>query len=185
MTIQGTPWVVGTDPDGQDECQSVWTNQPDAINAEIAGRICVPEHAALLAAAPDLLAALEALVTVITAPPITGMTEIAQAAKKTIAATEQARAAITKARPPTIPERIEAIHAMPTNVPGETVGSLLADLNQGAESIKARDLIRRLLEWGSLTGGWESPIWDEARAFLASDEPEHAEPPLRPDELGD
>ena len=30
----------------------------------------------------------------------------------------------------------------------------------------AHDLIRRLVEWGVLMGEWESPIWDEARAFL-------------------
>ena len=50
------------------------------------------------AAAPDLLAALEGLVAAITAPPTTGMTEINRAAKRTIALTAQARAAIAKAR---------------------------------------------------------------------------------------
>lgn len=55
------PWVVGPDPDGKPDCQSIWTDVPGAINAEIAGRICNPEHAHLFKAAPAMLEALRPL----------------------------------------------------------------------------------------------------------------------------
>lgn len=32
-------------------------------------------------------------------------------------------------------------------------------------SDEARDIIYRLIEWADFTGGWEAPIWDEARAY--------------------
>lgn len=32
-------------------------------------------------------------------------------------------------------------------------------------SDEARDLLYRLIAWADYTGGWEAPIWDEARAY--------------------
>lgn len=56
------PWVVTDDPniapeklpEGYPIPQSVFSNVPGAINAEIAGNICEPANAKLVAAAPEL-----------------------------------------------------------------------------------------------------------------------------------
>ena len=44
----------------------------------------------------------------------------------------------------------------------------------GHEPDKARDLIRRLLVWADMMGGWDAHVWAEARAFLRP-EPEETE----------
>ncbi len=49
------------------------------------------------------------------------------------------------------------------------------------ELYKARELLTRLCEWDAMMGGWETPVWDETRAFLWPDaspapvQPEHEE----------
>lgn len=71
----------------------------------------------------------------------------------------------------------------------EGIQWLLGDLSKPPEPEAHpldRYLIRRLVEWSRMMGEFESPIWDEARAFLRDTEPnEPDEPLLKPDELGD
>jgi len=65
MTHTPGPWEVGYDPEDYEDCQSVWyfTQPPnEGAGAEIAGRICEPANAHLIAASPDLLEALILLV---------------------------------------------------------------------------------------------------------------------------
>lgn len=54
------PWIVGDDPEPGEEgdypSESVWYDG-NGSGAEIAGRICEPGNAILIAAAPDLLEA--------------------------------------------------------------------------------------------------------------------------------
>jgi hypothetical protein len=61
--ITETPWRVGDDPEGEPDCLSIWTGD-DGTEAELAGRIMEPANAAVMAAAPDLLKALEGLLEV-------------------------------------------------------------------------------------------------------------------------
>lgn len=61
------PWVVERLYNDGGDGASVWTNQDGAVNAEIAGRIMHPANATLIAAAPKLFGALEAMVEKYTA----------------------------------------------------------------------------------------------------------------------
>jgi len=60
------PWIIGDAPeidledDGKPHCVSIWTGE-HGFSAEIAGRICEPANAALIAAAPDMVEALQAI----------------------------------------------------------------------------------------------------------------------------
>lgn len=69
--------------------------------------------------------------------------------------------------------RSDMIHDIATN--GDTVISMDADgiddlcarLNTStAPDTDATAMIKRLLEWASDTGGWEAPVWAEARRFV-------------------
>lgn len=54
------PWKADSDPEHDDgETWAVWTDTGGGCEAELAGRICVEANARLMAAAPDLLAALK------------------------------------------------------------------------------------------------------------------------------
>lgn len=37
---------------------------------------------------------------------------------------------------------------------------------------QAIELLRRLQEWASVTGGWEAPVWRDVERFLAQFPPE-------------
>lgn len=56
---------------------------------------------------------------------------------------------------------------------------------QSRELHQARALLQRLLGWDVIMGGFEAPVWAEARAFLAGPRDARCAPALRPDELGD
>ena len=51
------PWEVGADPDGNEDCQSVWVGSA-GTQGEVAGRICEPANAQAIAALPALILAL-------------------------------------------------------------------------------------------------------------------------------
>ena len=57
-------WTVGADPDGRNDCYSIWYGRNDQ-RVELAGRIREKEHADLFAASPAMLVALMLAATVL------------------------------------------------------------------------------------------------------------------------
>ena len=85
------PWEVGADPDGLEDCESIWYGE-HGTQAEIAGRICEPTNARLIAAAPDMYDALRDAVGILAAVRDTDCTvyvdDLADAIDATIARAE-------------------------------------------------------------------------------------------------
>lgn len=76
------PWTVDFDAEGAEDCFSVWYDV-DGTGAEIAGRIGEEANAHLIAAAPEMLAALEDIVRYVSPGddiPFAAMLEEARAA---------------------------------------------------------------------------------------------------------
>ena len=61
MNMTPGPWIVGPDPDDRDDCKSVWTDKPHALNAELAGRIGVPANALAISAVPLLVGKMQSI----------------------------------------------------------------------------------------------------------------------------